>query len=122
MQDCANDRNRLESWKQIAAHLNKSERTVRRWHETKGLPVHKHKHQQKGSVWAYPDELQQWLAGRVERPESPEAPIPAAKARPYWLWVTSAALAAAGLAIFLLRPAQPVTKQDPIPLTVLPGS
>ena len=82
MQDCANDRDRLESWKQIAAHLNKSERTVRRWHETEGLPVHKHKHQQKGSVWAYPDELQQWLAGRIERPESPEAPIPAANARP----------------------------------------
>jgi Tol biopolymer transport system component len=125
MQDCANDRNRLESWKQIAAHLNKSERTVRRWHETEGLPVHKHKHQQKGSVWAYPDELQQWLARRVERPESPESPespIPAAKPRRYWLWVTSAGLAAAGLAIVLLRPAPPVAKQDPIPLTVLPGS
>jgi hypothetical protein len=51
MQDSASDRSRLESWKQIAAHLNKSERTVRRWHEIEGLPVHKHQHQQKGSVW-----------------------------------------------------------------------
>jgi hypothetical protein len=40
MQDSASDRSRLESWKQIAAHLNKSERTVRRWHEIEGLPVH----------------------------------------------------------------------------------
>ncbi len=122
MQDSAKDRNRLESWKQIAAHLNKSERTVRRWHETEGLPVHKHQHQQKGSVWAYPNELQEWLAARIVRPEAPEAPPPAAKARPYWPWLTVASLAAAGLAIVLPRPAPRDSKPDPIPLTTLPGS
>src|SRR5258708_5283658 len=122
MQDSAKDRNRLESWKQIAALLNKSERTVRRWHETEGLPVHKHQHQQKGSVWAYPNELQEWLAARTVRPEAPEAPPPAAKARAYWPWLTVASLAAAGLAIVLPRPAPRDSKPDPIPLTTLPGS
>ena len=51
---------RLDSWKQIAAYLQKSERTVRRWHETEGLPVHKHQHQQRGSVWAYASEIDAW--------------------------------------------------------------
>ena len=29
----------LESWKQIAAYLDRSERTVRRWETSEGLPV-----------------------------------------------------------------------------------
>ena len=48
---------RRESWKQIGAYLDKSERTVRRWNELEGLPVHKHPHQQKGTVWAYRSEI-----------------------------------------------------------------
>jgi Tol biopolymer transport system component len=121
MQDSAKDRNRLESWKQIAAYLNKSERTVRRWHETEGLPVHKHQHQQKGSVWAYPDELQQWLATRIMPPASPETPP--AKVRRYWPWSMAATVAMAGLGVILLTPRAPTNiKPDPIPLTALPGS
>lgn len=37
----------LESWKQIAAHLNRSERTVRRWEVAEGLPVRRREHQNK---------------------------------------------------------------------------
>jgi Tol biopolymer transport system component len=59
---------RLDSWKQIAAYLQKSERTVRRWHETEGLPVHKHQHQQRGSVWAYASEIDAWRQSRVLNP------------------------------------------------------
>ncbi len=55
---------RLDSWKQIAAYLNKSERTVRRWHEVEGLPVHKHQHQQRGTVWAFAPEVDAWLEQR----------------------------------------------------------
>src|SRR5258708_7407824 len=36
-------RDRLDSWKEIAAYLNCSERTVRRCEED-GLPVHRHTH------------------------------------------------------------------------------
>ena len=67
------EQDRLDSWKQIAAYLNKSERTVRRWQETEGLPVHKHPHQQRGSVWAYRQELDHWLTDRVVQPE--QAPV-----------------------------------------------
>jgi hypothetical protein len=63
---------RLDSWKQIAAYLEKSERTVRRWHETEGLPVHKHQHQQRGSVWAYVGEINAWRESRVLLPADPD--------------------------------------------------
>lgn len=56
---------RLDSWKQIAAYLNKSERTVRRWHEVEGLPVHKHQHQQRGSVPLMPIRRKQPIAVRL---------------------------------------------------------
>ena len=35
---------RLDSWKEIAAYLNRGVRTVRRWEEEEGLPVHRHVH------------------------------------------------------------------------------
>ena len=39
---------RLGSWKEIAAYLKCSERTVRRW-EQGGLPVHRHPYEAKGN-------------------------------------------------------------------------
>ena len=59
---------RLEGWKQVAAYLGKSERTVRRWQQEEGLPIHRHVHQQRGSVWAYPNEVDAWLNERTHRP------------------------------------------------------
>jgi TolB-like protein len=50
---------RLESWKEIAAYLNRSVRTVRRW-EAEGLPVRRHMHRALGSVYAYKGELDTW--------------------------------------------------------------
>jgi len=35
---------RLESWKEVAFYLNRSVRTVRRWEEKEGLPVHRLHH------------------------------------------------------------------------------
>ena len=55
---------RLESWKAIAAYLNRDERTVRRWEGTEGLPVHRHKHQARSSVYAYASELEAWRSNR----------------------------------------------------------
>jgi hypothetical protein len=34
----------LESWKEVAAHLRRSVRTVKRWEKVEGLPVHRHAH------------------------------------------------------------------------------
>jgi tetratricopeptide (TPR) repeat protein len=53
-------RQRLDSWKEIAAFFGRDERTVNRWEKEKGLPVHRLPGA-KGRVYAYADELSQWL-------------------------------------------------------------
>lgn len=52
---------RLNSWKAIARHLGCSVRTARRWEADEGLPVHRHIHRTKASVYAYRSELDAWL-------------------------------------------------------------
>jgi len=63
-------RDRLESWKEIAAYLNRSERTVRRWEERESLPVHRLQHEKRGSVYAYTWELDAWRDSRRQLLES----------------------------------------------------
>lgn len=58
---------RLDSWKAIAEFLGRSLRTVQRWHELNGLPVH-HFGGHRGSVFAYEEEIDTWLAGLAESP------------------------------------------------------
>ena len=55
---------RLDSWKEIASYLNRSEKTVRRWEESEGLPVHRLPHEKRSSVYAYTDELDTWWESR----------------------------------------------------------
>src|SRR5688572_6164920 len=54
----------LTSWKAIAAFFDRDVRTVQRWEEEEGLPVHRHWHRRQGSVYAYADELDAWRRGR----------------------------------------------------------
>lgn len=63
----------LEGWKDIAAHLNRAVRTVKRWEKDEGLPVRRHQHQARASVYAYPSELEAWKAGRDFSLDAPEA-------------------------------------------------
>jgi tetratricopeptide (TPR) repeat protein len=58
---------RLDSWKEIARHFKREVRTVRRWEADEGLPVHRHFHKVRGSVYAFTSELDAWRAGRPER-------------------------------------------------------
>src|SRR5687767_13552845 len=51
---------RLDSWKEIAAYLKRSVRTVRRWEREEGLPVHRHQHHTLGSVYAHRSEVDAW--------------------------------------------------------------
>jgi Flp pilus assembly protein TadD len=51
---------RLESWKEIAAYLGRDVRTVQRWERRSRLPVHRLQHTKRGSVFAYPSELDAW--------------------------------------------------------------
>jgi Tol biopolymer transport system component len=55
---------RLESWKEVAAYLKRNERTARRWEKTEGLPVHRHTHAKRDSVYAYKTELDAWRHSR----------------------------------------------------------
>jgi Tol biopolymer transport system component len=76
---------RLDSWKEIAAYLRRDVTTVQRWEKKEGLPVHRHQHDRQGTVFAYPGELDTWLARRQVRPDEPagEAPSePAGAAAP----------------------------------------
>jgi TolB-like protein len=55
---------RLDSWKEIAAYLKRDITTVQRWERREGLPVHRHLHERRGSVYGYETELNAWLDGR----------------------------------------------------------
>ncbi|MBI4875023.1 MAG: tetratricopeptide repeat protein [Acidobacteria bacterium] len=53
---------RLDSWKEIAAHLRRGTRTVQRWEREQGLPVHRLRHELGSTVYAYRSELDAWMA------------------------------------------------------------
>lgn len=44
----------LESWKEIAAYLKRDINTLKRWARSEGLPVHRHLHVTRSSVWSRP--------------------------------------------------------------------
>ncbi len=116
---------RLNSWKEIAAYLNRDVRTVQRWEKREGMPVHRHLHDSKGSVYASRAELDAWTLSRDLRaaqeqengnaapsadptapPPQPEISISGSKTktltrnfRTRWKFGLSLAVAAAALAI-----------------------
>jgi len=53
--------NLLSSWKEIAAYLDCNERTCRRWEKEFGLPIHRFEGKPTYRVYAYKDELDEWL-------------------------------------------------------------
>ena len=55
---------RLDSWKEIAAYLNRDVTTVQRWEKREGMPVHRHQHDRIGSVYAFRVELDAWNRSR----------------------------------------------------------
>jgi Tol biopolymer transport system component len=60
---------RLDSWKEIAAYLNRDVTTVQRWEKREGMPVHRHVHDKMGSVYASRSELDAWARSRNLRAE-----------------------------------------------------
>ena len=55
---------RLDSWKEIAAYLNRDVTTVQRWEKREEMPVHRHLHDRMGSVYAFRAELDAWAHSR----------------------------------------------------------
>jgi len=70
----------LESWKQIAGYLERSERTVRRWETTERLPVHRREHEKQDTVFAYKHEIDAWSRVRTKCP--PEISLDETEALP----------------------------------------
>ncbi|HEV3306070.1 MAG TPA: tetratricopeptide repeat protein [Candidatus Sulfotelmatobacter sp.] len=52
---------RLDSWKEIAAFFGRDERTVKRWEKERALPVYRVPGSARGGVFAYAEELAEWL-------------------------------------------------------------
>jgi len=69
---------RLDSWKEIATYLGRDVTTVQRWERQERMPVHRHVHHKRGSVYALSPELDAWRRGRKLRSE--EEPEPALEA------------------------------------------
>jgi pentatricopeptide repeat protein len=63
---------RLDSWKEIAGYLSRDVTTVQRWEKREGMPVHRHLHDKRGSVYALPEELDAWVQSRRARADEPE--------------------------------------------------
>jgi TolB-like protein/Flp pilus assembly protein TadD len=92
---------RLDSWKEIAAYLNRDVTTVQRWEKKEGMPVHRHLHDKRGSVYALPEEIDAWQRGRRPPPFDPEntaaqgaptgKPEPALSSSRARLWIAFAA-------------------------------
>jgi Tol biopolymer transport system component len=102
---------RLDSWKEIAAYLNRDVTTVQRWEKREGMPVHRHLHDKQGSVYASRAELDAWARSRNLPPpqengnnaSSANAPAlpprPASASRITWTLVLASAAVLAALAI-----------------------
>src|SRR6266576_6465379 len=63
---------KLDSWGEIASYLGREVRTVQRWERTEGLPVNRHEHKKKSTVYAYAGELDAWIKQRQPK-DDPEA-------------------------------------------------
>lgn len=78
----------LDSWKEIANYVKRDISTVQRWEKREGMPVHRHVHERRGSVYAFPSELDAWQNSRKpdldEKGVQPAAvtPIPGQQSRP----------------------------------------
>jgi Tfp pilus assembly protein PilF len=78
---------RLDSWKDIAAYLQRDVSTVQRWEKREGMPVHRHVHDKLGSVYAFRSDLDAW---RARASHLAPAPMPAERRRTPWRLVVAA--------------------------------
>ena len=72
---------RLDGWKAISDHLGWHVRTVMRWELQRGLPIHRVPGGQRHAVYAFPQELNEWLkSGQLDDnylAEDPDSPTKA---------------------------------------------
>jgi len=88
---------RLDSWKEIAAYLKRDESTVRRW-EKEGLPVRRHVHKSKPTVYGYKSEIDVWWNDGHAGLEAIETAAPGRRRTVVW-WAAALMLLAVGLGL-----------------------
>ena len=86
----------LQSWKEIAAYLDRDVRTARRWEQAEGLPVRRHRSGARSSVYAYRAELDAWRAER--RPKTAAAGL-----LPRYAWGLAGLVVLVGSSFWLAR-------------------
>jgi TolB-like protein/tetratricopeptide (TPR) repeat protein len=59
---------RLDSWKMVATFFGREIRTVQKWEKFEGLPIRRHNHNKRSSVYAFRQELETWWDTRSIRP------------------------------------------------------
>ena len=119
------DGNLLQSWKEIAAHLGRSERTCRRWETEFRLPVRRMDDSVRGSVFAYKTELDRWMEEILhkERRRPPPKKRHTSK-RPRITILALAVITVIAVAVMVLRgdrsePLKPTSSTNPT-LAILP--
>jgi Tol biopolymer transport system component len=115
---------RLESWKDIAAYLQREVRTVQLWEKNEALPVHRHAHLKRGTVYAYKAEIDAWVRSRSGL-ALPQNPPP--KRRVPWFVIASVAavpVTVAGVMWIEAGRQSPARQSEAnlLPLTSDPGS
>ena len=65
------NRERLDSWKEIAVYLEREVRTVQRWEKHEDLPVRRQFHRKGCTVYALKSEIDSWLASRSQASSKP---------------------------------------------------
>jgi len=94
---------RLESWKEVAAHLGRDVTTARRWEKREGLPVYRLQHSKLASIYAYTSELDAWrdkqaLACATDAPDA-EAGHQPARIRRARRWLVVGGVGVVGLVV-----------------------
>jgi len=88
----------LDGWKEIASWFGRDVRTVSRWEQKRGLPIHRLPGGGRGSVFAYPAELEAWKNRQADLLANGHTP-----AAHQWRWaglaVGLALIAALGLSL-----------------------
>jgi hypothetical protein len=105
--------NLLSSWKEIASYLDCNERTCRRWEKAFGLPIHRFEGKPTYRVYAYKDELDQWL---IKIFESTAVPRKVKKSSIIWrigLFSLVFIIAAFIINFFILKESKSAKKQAP---------
>jgi tricorn protease-like protein len=121
---------RLDSWKEIAAYLNRDIRTVQRWEKSASLPVRRLQKPGLRAVFAYTADLDDWL--RLQSPATVTGPSEVASAiipqqhSQLRRWIAYGAivivlLAGAGFSVWRYRP-EPFGTLTSRPITSDPGS